>query len=101
VNPGVDAITSDVRVNSFGIAFEDTLGNVVTAPYSRVERVTVRSAIQTLATRDLVPQDGANLTLVLSPPLAVPVNVPLDLTVEFDLADSAALGRFACASSRR
>ncbi|HEU5310222.1 MAG TPA: hypothetical protein VFV24_02095, partial [Candidatus Eisenbacteria bacterium] len=94
VNPGVDAITSDVRVNTFGIGFEDTLGNAIPTPSARVRRVTVRSAIQTLATRDLTPQDGAVVTLVLSPPVAVPVNVPLDLTVSCDLADSTALGAF-------
>jgi hypothetical protein len=93
-NPGVDGVTSDVRVGSIAVTVTDTTGAPVPAPVAWLERLVVRTATQVHATRIVGSLDGPNLTLALAPPLACPVNTPVDLTIEGDVADSAIVGAF-------
>lgn len=93
-NPGVDGVTSDVRVGSVGVTVTDTTGAPVPAPRAWLDRLVVRTATQTLAARIVGAADGPDLTLALAPPLACPVNAPVDLTIAGDVADSAAVGAF-------
>ncbi|HEU4940574.1 MAG TPA: hypothetical protein VFT97_03060, partial [Candidatus Eisenbacteria bacterium] len=94
-NPGVDGVTSDVRVGSLAVTVIDTTGAPVSAPAAWLERLVVRTATQTHATRIVGALDGPDLTLALAPPLACPVNPTVDLTIEGDVADSAIVGAFA------
>jgi hypothetical protein len=93
-SPGIDAITSDVRVSTLGITICDTTGAPMPQPSSRIRRLVVHTALQTMAAYSLRPTDGPDFLLALSPPLTVPVNTPLDFTVAADIADSATLGAF-------
>jgi hypothetical protein len=93
-NPGLDGITSDVRISSFDVGLTDTSGVALTRPSERLGRIVVRTAFQTLTDRTVFATDGPNLTLVLSPALSVPVNTPVDLFIVGDVALDATLGTF-------
>jgi hypothetical protein len=93
-NPGLDGITSDVRISSFNIGLTDTNGVALTRPSEHLGRIRVRTAFQVLTDRTVLATDGASLTLVLSPALSVPVNTPIDLFILGDIATDAALGAF-------
>ena len=93
-SPGQDAITSDVLVNSVVLELRDTTQALVARPSDVLERVRVRAGTQVLAVRSLAPSDGPSLTLLLSPALVVPVNTPVDVAIEGDIAAAAATGTF-------
>jgi len=93
-SPGQDAITSDVLVNSLVLELRDTTQALVARPSDVLERVRVRTGTQVLAARSLTTSDGPSLTMLLSPALVVPVNTPVDLVVEADVAPAAATGTF-------
>ena len=93
-NPGLDGITSDVRISSFDIGLTDTNGVALARPSEHLGRIRVRTAFQVLTDRTVLATDGATLTLVLSPALSVPVNTPLDLFILGDIAADATLGAF-------
>ena len=93
-SPGQDAITSDVLVNSLVLELRDTTQALVARPSDVLDRVRVRAGSQVLAVRSLAPSDGPSLTMLLSPALVVPVNTPVDLTIEADVAAAAATGTF-------
>lgn len=93
-SPGQDAITSDVLVNSFVLELHDTTQALVARPSDVLDRVRVRAGTQLLAVRSLAPSDGPSLTLLLSPALVVPVNTPVDVAIEGDVAAAAATGTF-------
>jgi hypothetical protein len=93
-NPGLDGITSDIRISSFDITLTDTNGVTLARPSEHLGRIRVRTAFQVLTDRTILATDGAILTLVLSPALSVPVNTPLDLFVLGDIATDATVGPF-------
>jgi hypothetical protein len=93
-NPGNDGITSDVRVASLGALVSDTLGVPVLRPLAHLERLVARTAFQTHAARAILASDSARVALVLSPPLTVPANTPVVLTLYGDVPDTAAIGGF-------
>ena len=91
-SPGQSGVTSDVQVSALAIAAVDTFGTPLARIADVLGRVRVHSALQSLADRIVYATDGASLTLVLSPPLSVPVNTPLDLFVTGDVLANARLG---------
>lgn len=93
-SPGQDAITSDVLVNSIVLELRDTTQALVARPSDVLERVRVRAGTQVLAVRSLGPSDGPSLAMLLSPALVVPVNTPVDVAIEADIAAAAATGTF-------
>jgi len=94
-NPGQTGFTSDVRISSFEVTVSDTNGVAVPRASDYLGRIRVRTALQTLLSDRIVyATDGSTLTLVLSPPLTVPVNTPLDVFLTGDVATSAQLGAF-------
>jgi hypothetical protein len=93
-NPGLAGITSDARISSFDVALTDTNGVAVARAADHLSRIQVRTAFQVLADRAVFSTDGGVLTLVLNPPLAIPVNAPVDLTLLGDVAGSAVIGAF-------
>ncbi len=93
-NPGQTGITSDVQVSSFEVFLTDTAGVVLPSLADHLGRIQVRTSIQTLADRIVYATDGSLLTLVLSPPLNVPANTPIDVFLIGDIASSAVLGAF-------
>ena len=94
LNPGIDGVTSDVRVSSIAVTVTDTTGAPVAAPAAWLKRIEVRTPTQTLAARLIGAADGPDVSLALAPPLAVPVNTPIDLAIQGDVADSAGIGAF-------
>jgi hypothetical protein len=93
-NPGQSGVTSDVRISAFEVALTDTNGVAVSRASDYLGRIRVRTALQTLADRLVYATDGSTLTLVLSPPLSVPANTPIDVLLIGDMAGSAQLGAF-------
>jgi len=93
-NPGIDGITSDIRVSALGVAMTDTLGTPVINPLSHLNRIVARTSFQTHAVRVLRSDDSAGIGLLLSPPLSVPANTPVILTFFGDVTDTAAVGSF-------
>lgn len=93
-NMGVAGITSDIQVNQIGIAIADTSGASLAQAASYLKRIVLRSGVQTFAAQPIAVGAGPNVTLVLSPPLAVPAEAPIDLLVSGDVADSARVGAF-------
>lgn len=94
VSPGSGGITSDVRVSALAVDVSDSNGVPLPLIADVLSRIRVRSAAQLHAVRALAPGDGGAATLVLSPPVTVPVNTPLDLAVSGDVAPGAAAGAF-------
>ncbi|HYM82003.1 MAG TPA: DNRLRE domain-containing protein [Candidatus Limnocylindria bacterium] len=92
-NRGTASITSDVRLASFVVGMQDTTG-LKLLPGNRLSWLRVLEGTRLLASFAVVPADGPELTVALSPPLNLPVNTPLDLTVEGTIAASAPLGTF-------
>jgi hypothetical protein len=93
-NPGLSGITSDVQVSSLTATVTDTAGVPVLHAASHLARLVARTATATYAVRAVQSEDGPALPLVLSPPLAVPVNAPVDLVLAADVADTARFGGF-------
>lgn len=94
-NPGVTGISSDVRVHSLALGLIDSLLAAVPEPAARVKQLRVRTGAQVVATQLVLPGGGELLTIPFSPPLTVPANTPLDVTIEADISDTAHYGRFA------
>lgn len=93
-NPDPDSLAADVRLSSFRITVTDSAGAPLPDPELLLDRIRVRSAVQTLVDRAVGVGDGTTLGLVLSPLLSIPVETPLTLLVEGDLSATAALGGF-------
>lgn len=91
-NPGTSALGPDIRVGSFGVSLVDSTGAPIAVPGTRLKRLHVALPGLTLLDRAVTAADGAILHLSLSPQLTLPMNVPLDVTLSGDLADSASLG---------
>ena len=91
-SPGIVGITSDVRVFGFSVVLEDTNGAAVPRPADFLSLLRVETPFQTLAARVLTPSDGPALDLVLSLPLSVPANTPVDLFVRGDISGTSPLG---------
>ncbi len=94
VNPDPGGLASDVRLGTFDVAIVDSAGAAIVDPSRFIERIAVRTAFQTLLDRPLAASDDSTLTLVLSPILSIPVNSPLSLTIEVDIAPGSELGTF-------
>jgi hypothetical protein len=93
-SPGITGLTSDVRVAALEVVLMDSAGSAVPDPWTVLARLRLRGPFSQLyADRPVVPGDTA-LALTLSPLLIVPVNTPLDVLVQADLAAGAPLGRF-------
>ncbi len=92
LNPGVTGLSSDARVASIRVALVDTSGVPHPSPASILDRIEVRSPLQTLVDRGLGSGDDTTIALSFSPLLDVPVNTPLEISLRADVADSAALG---------
>ncbi len=93
-SPGQDGITSDAQISSFQILIADTTGAPVARPSDHLARVRVRTALTEFADRVIFSTDGPVLTLVLSPPLTVPVNNPMEVFLVGDVAANARLAAF-------
>ncbi|HYJ31764.1 MAG TPA: DNRLRE domain-containing protein [Candidatus Binatia bacterium] len=93
-NAGVPGITSDVQVTQVGVTVADTAGVPVPQAASFLRRVVLRAGFQTFATQAVPVGSGPHVTLVLSPPLAVPAGTPVDLLASGDVADTARVGAF-------
>ncbi|HTM01670.1 MAG TPA: DNRLRE domain-containing protein [Candidatus Omnitrophota bacterium] len=93
-NVGVAGITSDVQVNRIGVTVADTAGVPLAQAASYLSRIVVRAGFQTFATQPVPAGAGPGVTLVLSPPLAVPAGTPVDLFLDGDVPDSARVGAF-------
>ncbi len=91
-SPGLTGITSDVRVFSFSVALEDTNGAVVGRPADFLSRIRVAAGSRTLTDRPIGAAEGPAIDLALNPPLGVPANTPLDLSIEGNIADAATVG---------
>ncbi|HKQ18925.1 MAG TPA: hypothetical protein VJW75_04185, partial [Candidatus Eisenbacteria bacterium] len=91
-SPGLTGITSDVQVTSLQVALLDTTGLPVNLMAEHLDRIQFRTALQSLGERVVSPTDGAELTLVLNPPLRVPVNTPLDFFLTGDVAAEGLVG---------
>jgi hypothetical protein len=94
MNPGPAGLGADAKVGSLGVALVDSAGTLLSDPARVLERVRVRTAVQTLVDRPLGAGDDTTIALLLSPLLAVPVEDPLQLFVEGDIASDAELGVF-------
>ncbi|MGE5177646.1 MAG: DNRLRE domain-containing protein [Bacteroidota bacterium] len=93
-NPGLSGITSDVQVGAFTATVTDTAGAPVPHAASLLARLVARTATATYGTHAVLASDGPDVPLVLSPPLTVPANAPVDLFLSADVADTAALGSY-------
>jgi hypothetical protein len=93
-NPGTSGITSDVQVGTVGVILADSAGTPVATAASYLSRLVLRTEFQTYAARPIRSDDGAGVTLVLSPPLGIPANTPVDVTLAADIADTARIGTF-------
>jgi hypothetical protein len=93
-NPGLSEITSDIQVGAIGVMVADSAGAPVSRAASWLRTIVLRTATQTFASRAVQADEGAALTLVLSPPLSVPAGTPVDVTLAGDVADTAQVGSF-------
>ncbi len=91
-NPGIDGITSDIRVGSFSLGFADSTGAPHGAPQDHVDRFWIMNGARTLLTRSVDGPGGPDPLLVVSPSLGVPVNAPLPLIAYGDIPENALPG---------
>lgn len=93
-NAGISGVTSDIRLEAFGLTVCDTTGAPVPQPSRYLKRIRVRAQSQEVAAHVLLPSDPADLTLLLNPRPLVPVASPLDIEILCDIADSAQWGAY-------
>jgi hypothetical protein len=93
-NPGISGVSSDVRVSALAVQLSDSAGVRIARPASRLKRLRVRTAFQTLADRPVTALDDSVIALSLTPLLSVAANNPIDVAIVADVSDSAALGAF-------
>ncbi|HEV8129370.1 MAG TPA: hypothetical protein VGQ14_06915, partial [Candidatus Eisenbacteria bacterium] len=93
-NLGLAGITSDVQVMQLGVTVADTTGAPLAQAASLLRRISLHAGFQTYAVQPVPSGAGPNVTLVLSPPLAIPAGTPVDLVVSGDVADTARVGAY-------
>lgn len=93
-NPGVSGVSSDVRIASFALGLFESAGTPLGQPADVLSRIDVIAGGLTLASRPVLGSDGAILAVSLSPPLNLPANSPLVMTVRGTVAGGALLGHF-------
>ena len=93
-NPDADSLAADVRVSSFAITLVDTAAAPLVDPELWIDRIRVRTSVQTLVDRAVTAADDSLLTLVLNPLLSVPTETPLSLFLEADVNPAAPIGTF-------
>jgi hypothetical protein len=99
---GAATVTSDARVASIRVQVRDRDGQPVGAD-SRLRAVRIVQPGRVLASVAIDPGAAATVDLALSPPLNLPADSPVEITIEGDVAPDAALGTFhlAIADSQR
>ncbi len=93
-NPGITGLTSDVRLLSVPFRCADTNGVTLPRLADRLTSLRATSGGRLLGARTVYPTDDSTLVLVLSAPLNLPVNTPIDLAIHGDFSPDAPPTRF-------
>ncbi len=88
-NPGVDGLTMDARFGGMGLVVVDADGHVLTTPERVLDMLRVRSPLKLLGERRVSADANGVIRLTFSGFLALPVNSPVTLSVDGDIAASA------------
>ena len=91
-NVGLDWITSEARVGAFEIETCGGDGQPMAEPFLFLDQIRVRTPLHLLGQFSIEEATGSIVEISMANPISLPVNTPIEVTIEADLREDAPLG---------